>query len=112
MGHLAQTIEGKATYRVTIASGETTSGLFPTYGYARLAVETPESFDGTALSLQLAERKDATYKNVGDASGAISVPCGPSQILLFGDVLVSPYGKIVSNASEGAERTLVIHLLS
>lgn len=112
MGHLAQTVEGKATYRVTIASGEDTSGAFPTYGYGTLAVETPSSFTGTALSLKLAEREEATYKDVGDDSGAISIPAGASQIVIFGSVLIGPFGKIVSNASEAAERTLIVHLMS
>lgn len=109
---LAQTVQGKAHFDVEIASGATTSGAFPTYGYRFLAVETPALFNGTAVSLVSAYLREGTYKAVGNASGAASAPAGPSQIVILGEVLVAPFSKVVSNAAEGAARTLRIHLMS
>lgn len=107
-----QTIQGKAYFTVTIASGATASESFPTYGYRSLAVGTPAAITGTALAVHGSNRKSGTYLALQDAGGAVSESASANQIILFGEVLVTPFAKVVSNGAEGAARTLTIYLMS
>lgn len=108
----SQDVAGKAHIEVTIAAGATESSAFPTYGLRTLAADLPSAFTGTALSLKAAYIESGTYKAVGDSGGAVSVPCGPSQVVILGEVLVAPFAKLVSNAAEAAARTVRVVMMS
>lgn len=103
-------MEPVAAFDVTIASGATASGAFPTYGYRLLAVETPGTLTGTAFALHGANHETATYKAMVDDNGAVSVAAAANQIVQFPEYVLTPWMKIVSNGAEGAARTLRVYL--
>ena len=103
-------VEAQASFDVTIASGATASDAFATYGYRWIAVEMPAAITGTAMALHGANHEGATFKALIDAGGAVSESTSASQIVLFGEVVVTPWMKLVSNGAEGAARTYRVYL--
>lgn len=103
-------VEAQASFDVTIASGATASGAFKTFGYRWIAVETPGTITGTAMALHGANHEAATFKPLIDAGGAVSESTSADQIVHFGEVVVTPWMKLVSNSAEGALRTYRVYM--
>lgn len=103
-------VEPQAFFDVTVASGTGTSAAFRTFGFRAIAVETPGTITGTAMALHGASTEGSTFKPLIDAGGAVSESTSADQIVIFGEVVATPWMKLVSNANEGAARTYRVYL--
>lgn len=104
------------TRTVQILSGQTTSAAFEIKEYMLAGVLTPDALTGTALTFQGAVVEAGDYEDVYDSDGnqvslaaaanrAIGVSGSEADALAPWQVL-----KLVSNASEGANRTFYVAL--
>lgn len=94
----------------TITSGQTKSAAVHALGGSIVAIETPAALTGTALSFE-GSRDGSTYVPLYDETNtALSVTVGTSR-----GYAIPPYWfkgwtfiKVVSNAAEGADRSIVL----
>ena len=99
---------------VTIASGGTTSGAVRMDNYMLAGIITPSALTGTAFTFTVSNTFAGTYVPVYDANGnQVSVPAAVSRALgvsgAEADALAPwPFVKIVSNAAEGADRSVTL----
>jgi hypothetical protein len=94
----------------TIASGQTTSGEIALGGTVPAGVFLPAAFTGTALSFQASPVSGGTYGALQSAGTTSSLACAAGVYVgvdrnVFSGVR---FLKIVSNASEAAQRTLTL----
>ena|SRR3990167_3423606 len=94
----------------TIANGATSSGAIPNAGWAIASVVTPSAFTGTAISFTVSDGQNGTFSALYDKTGTlVSVPTAASRATdLPAELMPHPWMKIVSNAAEGAARTLTL----
>lgn len=95
---------------LTIANGQTVSSAMGTRGYTMFGVMLPAAFTGTAISYQVCDTLGGSYQAVYNSAGSlisITVAQGRSY-MIPDDIKAWPFFKIVSNASEGAARSLKV----
>lgn len=96
----------------TIASGETTSGAIELGGRILAGFNMP-AFTGTAIGLLASDEYDGTYKTVNDDAGSpISFTIVANEITIIDPLNTYPlrFIKLVSDATEGAEREIKLML--
>lgn len=104
------------TRTAEIASGGTESGVINIQDYAIAGVITPSALTGTALTFKACATKDGTFVDVYDSDGnQVSATATASRAIGLSaseaDALAPwQWVKIVSNASEGADRSLTLVL--
>jgi len=100
----------------TIASGQTTSGAVCIGRRILAAIQTPAALTGSALAIHASTTESGTYAPVYDSDGvAVSVAAAASRFIgLSQGEADATYGalwvKLVSNASEGADRSFTLSL--
>lgn len=98
-------------HTVTIASGQTVSGALELNQATLLALRTPATLTGTAFSFQVSD-DGTTYValNDPDTGAAISMIVAASKGYSIDAALFVGwrYVKVVSNAAEGADRTITL----
>jgi hypothetical protein len=102
------------TKEVTIANGQTVSGIVETRGeYPNMGLALPAAFTGTALSFEVS-LDGSTFQGLYREDGsAVSVTVAPGRSYQLPVELAPwPYFRIVSSASEGAARTLKLAMHS
>jgi hypothetical protein len=92
-----------------IANGQTTSGVINTSGSNIVGLQIPAAFTGTAISFQ--GSLDGTlfqpiHSTVSGSALSYTVAQGQYLAITPGDLQGIPFIKLVSNASEGAARTI------
>jgi hypothetical protein len=94
---------------VSIASGQTTSGIISTEGSSLCGIQLPAAFTGTSLTFLAATVVGGPYQPVYNKSGQVSYTVAAGQFIAIDPV--DFYGivflKIVSNASEAGARSLI-----
>ena len=93
----------------TIASSQTTSDAVDLAGTTLVGIQLPASLTGTALSFEAATTSGGTYQQVIGGGGNVlskTVSGGKFLSLDPAEFAGVQFLKIVSDASEGAERTL------
>lgn len=98
------------TEKVTIAAGSDTSDILNLEGSSIVAIISPVGFEGTTITFEASEVEDGTYVQVTRATDGnvvtASVIANKHVLLLIDDFLGAKYIKIVSSATESAERVL------
>lgn len=94
---------------VVIANGGTASAIISTSGMQLVGCQIPAAFTGTAISFTVATAVDGTYQELDNASGKVTytVAQGKYISIASADFAGVQFFKIISNASEGAARSLV-----
>lgn len=106
-------IEGykEVSQTVAIANGQTTSATVNAAGYSSYLVTMPAAFTGTALSF-LVSVDNSTFNplyTVGNVAVSLTVAASRNYVLPA-ELAPYPYFQIVSNASEGGARSLIVML--
>lgn len=94
---------------VVIANGQTTSAAIDLSNGSPCAIYLPASFTGTALTFTASTELAGTYQSIRNADGTaltLVVAQGNMYKLAPADFIGVKYLKIVSDSSEGAERTI------
>lgn len=93
---------------VSIASGGTTSATVSTSGMQLVGCQIPALFTGTSISFTAATTKSAAFQELDNSSGKVSYTVAQGKFISINpaDFAAVQYFKIVSNSSEGANRTL------
>lgn len=96
----------------TIASSGTTSSAIDLYGAALVGIILPASMTGTAISLQMSNSISGTFVTVQDGDGAdLSIGIAASKYVPLNNLALAAglrFIKLVSNASEAAQRTITL----
>lgn len=101
---------------LTIANGGTTTNELPLRGRLVVGFQTPSALTGTIFTFQGSMTTGGTYTQIFDAQGSpVSINVSPSQFIgisgLFADAIAAaPFIEIVSNAAEGAARSIIVAL--
>jgi len=103
----------QASASVTIASGQTVSTALSVAGMDLVAVLIPSVFTGTTITFQGSidgSTFSALYNHDGTAYSLTNVAA--SRLIQFtaNDFIGMNYIKLVSNSSEGADRTIICSL--
>ena len=104
---------GQVVYpSVSIASSGTTSAAISTNGLSLVGCQLPATFTGTAITFTVATTVGGTYQALTNASGTLSYTVAQGKYIAINpaDFYGVQFFKIVSNATEGATRTLVCSL--
>ena len=102
-------MSGQGNQTVTIASGQTKSGAVSLQGAVLYALRIPATITGTSISLEESDSEIGTFRPVYDNTGAlVSVPVSASRTCVFAPSTVHGlrFIKLVSSASEGADRSI------
>lgn len=107
---------GSATMGVitaTIANGGTTTAAIDLGGRKLSSITTPAAFTGTAIAVHASDTFDGTYAVITTEDGAVSITVAAAGVYALDDELFKRYRfiKLVSNAAEGAARTLKLTTL-
>ena len=97
------------TTNAIIANGQTTSGAVDLAGTSLVGIQMPATFSGATITFQVATSLGGTYQTMIDGSGTTvtrTVSQGKYVMLSPADFAGIQFLKIVSSASEGAQRTL------
>lgn len=96
----------------TIASSATDSAEIPLGGFTLAGIVLPATFTGTSISFKMATVSGGTYVQVKNASGLVSYPITQGTYCAIdpADFHGVAFLKVVSNATEGASRTLTLSL--
>jgi hypothetical protein len=98
----------------TIAAAGTTSAAISTGGFSLCGVKLPAAFTGTAISFTMCDTVDGTYVPVKSTTSgsalSYTVAQGTYAALDPKDFQGIAFLKIVSNATEGSLRTLVLSM--
>jgi len=94
----------------TIANGGTTSGVVDLQGRGLVAFILPAAFTGTAITFQVSADGTNFYDcyNSANSQMTCTVTQGRAYMLDPGDLVAVRFIKLVSNAAEGAERTITL----
>lgn len=97
---------------VSILSGQTTSAAIDLNGRTLCGFIMPAALTGTALSITASDSLTGTYLTLQDGDGAdFSLAIAASKWIPINNVNLTAslrFIKLVSNASEGADRTIKI----
>lgn len=91
-----------------ISNGTTTSGIIRMVGQVLCQIQIPAAFTGTAITFQ-SSHDDTTYQplyNSANTQLSITVVAGRNYNIAPSDFAGCLFLKVVSNASEGSDRTL------
>lgn len=93
-----------------IASGATTSQPIDLTGNTLCGLKMPAAFTGTALTFSFCEKIDGTYVTLykDGADLSVSVAASKGVVLDPVDFACFNFVKIISNASEGAARSIML----
>lgn len=97
----------------TINSGETVSNVVDLVGMTLCGFYMPTTFTGTAITFQASGDKGQTYLNVEDGAGSnVSKTVSASKYIKIdpSDFAGIQYLKLVSGATEGADRNIILAL--
>lgn len=102
----------KTTNTVTIVSGGTSTGVIDLGGYVPVGVLFPATFTGTALTFQTSETSTGTFRQVYNSAGAVSYTVAQARYYALNpaDFWGVRYIKLTSGSTEGADRSLILHL--
>ncbi len=93
-----------------IASGQTTSEAVSLKEASIVGIIIPSAFTGTSLTFMVSEEEGGTYKQMTrgiDGASVTALASADDHIaILIGDFLTSKYIKLVSSASEAADREI------
>ena len=96
--------------KVTIAAGSDTSDVLDLEGSSIVAIIAPVGFEGTSITFTASEEKDGTFIQVtrGIDGNVVTgyVVANKHVLLLIDDFFGAKYVKIVSSATESAERVI------
>ena len=97
------------TSTLTIANAQTTSGAMTAGSYAMFGLVIPSAFTGTSISFTVSA-DNSTFQTLYDSNGnEVTLAVAASRSFDLPSALASwPYWKVVSNASEGGARSLVV----
>lgn len=97
---------------VTIALNGTKTAAIDLKGFTVVGIQFPSAFTGTAVSFEVGPDQTGTFVPVYNSSGVISYTAAASRYLSIDpSVLMGViHLKVVSNASEAAARTIILHL--
>jgi len=95
-----------------IAASGTKSAAIPLNGFVPVGIYFPATFTGTAVTFEACDTEDGTYRPVYNSAGAVSYTIAQARFYALDpkDFAGINFLKIVSGATEGAERTLVVAL--
>ena len=97
---------------VTIGSGGTTTDIIDIKGKILVGIEMPATFTGTSLTI-LATNDNTNYKDYYNSAGSkVSISVGTNRYigLLPADFSGLERFKLVSSATEGSARSLILKL--
>lgn len=94
----------------TIANGTTTSAEIPTGGLALCGINFPAAFTGTTVTFMVSNISGGTFVPLYNSAGAVSYTIAQGRFYAIDpkDFQGVAFLKIVSGASEGALRTLLL----
>lgn len=107
---MADNIPNFVNVAATISNGTTTSGSIDLQGRGVVAIIMPAAFTGTSISFQISI-DNVTFTdcyNTSNTQLTCTVTQGRAYLFNANDLVGIRYLKIVSNASEGADRTLTL----
>lgn len=102
------------TKTLTIANGQTASAEADLEGFVLVGFETPAAMTGTAMTFTVAATASGTHKALKTSGGsALSFTTAASGYYACDPVNFwgARFLKLVSGSAEGAERTLILHLM-
>jgi hypothetical protein len=93
-------------YNVTIPANSTTSGIFDCCGVTLKTIIMPATFTGTQISFQVSPDGSTFYDYYNINNALVSISCTQNRAYGIGaiDFYSIKYLKIVSNATESADR--------
>lgn len=93
---------------VVIPTSTATSGVVSTSGLQLVGCQLPATFTGTAISFTVATTFAGTYQELDNSSGKLTYTVAQAKYISINpaDFAGVQFFKIVSNATEGAARTL------
>lgn len=97
-------------HKPVISNGTTVSSRADLVGSVLTQIQIPAAFTGTAITFQ-SSHDDTTYQplyNDSNTQLSITVAAGRNYNIAPTDFAGCRYLKVVSNASEGADRTVVL----
>jgi hypothetical protein len=98
----------------TIPSGQTKTGIIDVRGTTGLHIGLPAAFTGTAITIETSF--DGTtfqeYRNINNQAVTITCEAGYNYGLAAQDLYPVRYIKLVSNATEGADRAILLGIKS
>lgn len=101
------------TITLTVANGQTTSGVIDLTVYVLAGIILPAALTSTAITLTVCDTRGGTYQPLYDSDGnQVSLAVAASRAVgLSGaeaDALAAfPYAKLVCGSAEGGDRTIV-----
>lgn len=110
---IAQQDPGKVlTKTVVITSGGTVSSTSAMANYALVGITFPAAMTGTTVTFKGSTASGGTFVPVYNSSGQVSYTIAASRYYAIDpkDFLGTLYLQVVSGSSEGADRSLVLHL--
>lgn len=92
----------------TIANGQTKSDIIDTYGVTIVQIELPAAFDGTSLTFETSSDGSTfqPYRNINNIIVSVTCSAGNNYGIAAQDFFPVRYVKIVSNATEAADRII------
>jgi hypothetical protein len=94
----------------TIANGQTTSGQVDLAGTTLCGFIMPAAFTGTVITLTMSDANGGTFVTAQDGSGSdLSLTVAVNKYIPINNLALTAglrFVKVVSNASEGAQRVI------
>ncbi len=99
---------GRYIEKVTIPAGSDTSDVLDLKGSSIVAIRAPAGFEGTSITFEASEEKDGSFIEVTRGTDGNVVTASVEEekhvLLLVTDFFGTKFLKIVSSATESAER--------
>ena len=98
--------------QTTIASGQTESSPIDVYGTTLKTIFLPSAFDGTSITFQVSYDGTTYYDYYNVDNQAVTVTCSANRAYgwLANDFYSIRFLKLVSNATESADRIITLIL--
>ncbi len=102
------------TIDATILSGQTTSAAIDVYGTTLKTIYMPAAFTGTKLNFKVSEDNVTfyDYANINNNLVEVTITAGRAYGLAAIDFASIQFLKLVSDASEAADRTIKLVVIS
>jgi len=103
------------TFLFDVSDSATVSSSHPVESYKVFGLQMPAAFTGTAITFQAAENQNGTFVDVFDESGSqISITVSTDRYIGLDaaalEIAAAMWIRLVSNDTEVADRTVLMHM--